>query len=130
MFRPSLGIVLALWIVCLTAGCGGDSGSGSGRLIEGTLTEAGGAGHSKISPKHGVGARIGDVRVCAYDQCSNTDDEGQWGFVTSEASSGGAVLFSVVGHGIDTTVVVNIPAGDSDVFLEFNHAPGGVIEVE
>ncbi len=108
--------------------CGGGS-SGSGVLIEGTLTEAGGAAHSKsLILKHSEGQRIGAVEVCALGECSTTDDEGQWGFVVEDAFVGGEVLFSVKGHGIDSETVVNIPTDASDIFIDFQHVEGGMVE--
>lgn len=108
--------------------CGGGS-SDSGMLIEGTLTEAGGAHHVQASIlRHSVGQKIENVEICALGECSTTDGEGQWGFVAGNQFSGGDVLFSVNGHGIETTTVVNIPSGANEVFLDLQHVEGGHIE--
>lgn len=119
---------LAVAVLCLSA-CGGGGSSDDGMLIEGTLTEAGGADHSlSLVLRHDEGARIEEVEICALGQCSTTDGAGQWGFVAPESFSGGAVSFTVVGHGIDTTTVVEIPADAGEVFLDLQHVEGGLVE--
>jgi hypothetical protein len=115
-------------LLFLLPGCSGDS-SDSGMLIEGTLTEAGGAGHGKsLLLKHSDGQRIEDVQVCALGECSTTDGEGQWGFVAGEGFPGGDVLFTVNGHGIKTATAVNISGGAKEVFLDLRHVEGGLVE--
>ena len=123
-------LTLFLTLTALSA-CSGGGSSDSGMLIEGSLTEAGGASHSRIvQPKHSAGQRIENVEICALGECSVTDGEGQWGFVAGEGFAGGAVLFTIEGHGIDTSTVVNIPAGANDIFLDLAHLPGGVVHAQ
>ena len=121
-------ITLSFLCVLLSA-CGGSSGSSSEVLIEGTLTENGGAAHKYAALKHGSGEKIEDVTVCALGSCSTTDGEGQWGFVVAEAALGTDVLFTVNGHGIATQAVVSLPAEGEEIFISFDHVEGGVIEV-
>lgn len=115
-------------LFCMTiTACGGSSGSGT--LIEGTVTEAGGAAHdTRAFLRHGAGERIGGVEVCALGECSVTDDQGQWGFEVSEFPDSKDVLFSFDGHGILTTTIVTIPHEADEVFISFDHVEGGVVE--
>ncbi|MCO6432520.1 MAG: hypothetical protein J5J00_16825 [Deltaproteobacteria bacterium] len=112
-------------LLLLQTACGGGS-SGNGTLIEGTLTEAGGAAHRVF--RHSEGERIDGVRVCAIDQCSTTDDQGQWGFVL-DGILPQEILLTIEGHGIDASAVIEIPNGASDVFLDLQHVEGGAVEV-
>lgn len=123
--------ITALVTGSLLAACGGGGSSDSGILIEGTLTESGGAGHSNsVALKHSDGQRIENVQICALGECSTTDSEGQWGFVAGEGFAGGDVLFTLEGHGIASTSAVKIPGGASDVFIDFQHVEGGAVEAE
>jgi hypothetical protein len=116
-------------------GCGGASGGGI--VVEGTLTEAGGASHNPTTLfrhssglfRHSSGQRIGNVEICALGECSTTDDEGQWGLVFPEETAGNEVLFTITGHGIDTTMVTILPAGKPNILLALQHVAGGKIEV-
>lgn len=129
----SKSVILAWYLFSICAllnACGGGS-SDSGMLIEGTLTEAGGANHAhSLVLKHSVGQRIEGVTVCALGECSTTDSEGQWGFVAEENFTGGDVLFTINGHGIDATTTVSIPEGANEVMLDFQHVEGGHIEAQ
>ena len=122
-------IVASLFFICISLqACGGGS-SDSGMLIEGTLTEAGGADHSRsLVLKHGEGQPIENVEICALGECSTTDGQGQWGFVADETFTGGEVLFTIIGHGIDTTTALTISEGVQEVFLDFQHVEGGHVE--
>lgn len=109
--------------------CGGGGSSNSGMVIEGTLTEAGGAADlGALNFKHSERERIEEVEVCALGKCSITDGAGQWGFQVGEDFTGGEAEFSFKGHGIDTTSVVAIEPGANDIFLDFQHLPGGHVE--
>ena len=119
---------LALVALCaLLPACGGGGGgsSGSGLTIEGTLTQGGAAEHS-ANLKHESGEHIESVQICALGACSVTDSAGQFGFEAGAGFAGGEVLFTVNGHGIDTTSVVEIPAGAKEVIIDFQHAAGVV----
>lgn len=121
-------LIQSISMLALTA-CGGGGGSDSGTVIEGTLTENGGAGHKLSALKHGVGQKIENVMVCALGECSTTDSAGQWGFLAPSDFNGGAVLFTLNGHGISTTATFNVPAGAQNVVLDLQHLEGGVIQV-
>lgn len=130
MKHRSRFIIVGLILICTSLNACGGSSSDSGMLIEGTLTEAGGAGHTNsLGLKHSVGQRIENVEICALSECSTTDSEGQWGFVVPESFTGGDALFSFKGHGIDTSSVVMITDGAKEVFVDFRHVEGGHIEV-
>lgn len=121
-------IVSTILLSAALTACGGGS-SDSGMLIEGTLTEAGGAGHDRVlTHAHSAGQRIENVQVCALGECSVSDAQGQWGFVAGSNFAGGEVAFSIEGHGISTTSVVDIPAGANEVFIDFQHVEGGAVE--
>lgn len=121
-FRALLISTLALLPAC----GGGSSGSDSSLVIEGTLTENGGAaGHSA---RHGVGQKIGKVEICGLGECSTTDDAGQWGFAVDAPFAGGPVVLTVIGHGIDSTFSMDVPSSARNVVLDLQHSAGGVIE--
>lgn len=142
-----------LWSILSFAGCGSDSsfttgsGGGDGLVIQGVLTQGdegahGGSGGGTPPTQgsgsvtgrdvaqaviHGAGQPIENVEVCTLGQCSMTDGLGQWGMPAPESFSGGEALFTVSGHGIDSRLVVHIPAGARDVALTFvNRGTHGV----
>ncbi len=119
-------LLSCLAFATLTA-CGGSGGSDdSGTVLSGTLTQGSAVAHALIVAKHSAGAKIENVQICALGECSTTDGEGQWGFLIEENFAGGAIAFSIVGHGIDTTTTINIPAAAEDVVLDLVHANGVV----
>ncbi|MCC6954992.1 MAG: hypothetical protein IT290_12815 [Deltaproteobacteria bacterium] len=121
IYRP-----LSLLLLSSLAACGGGSSSDSddGMLITGTLSQgATAAGHS-LMLKHDAGEHIDEVSICALGECSTTDSEGQWGFVASPVFKGGLVEFSVNGHGIATTSVVDVPTDSREVSIAFVHSAG------
>lgn len=121
---------IALLALCsILSACGGSSGSSNEVLIEGTLTENGGAAHKYAVLKHGSGQKIEEVTICTLGECSTTDSEGQWGFVVTDQALGTDVLFTVNGHGIATQTVVSLPAYGEEIFISFDHVAGGVVEV-
>ncbi len=101
--------------------CGG-GGSSDGTVIQGTLTERG-MGHSKATmhTKHSAGQRIGDVKICILDECSITDDLGQWG-INIGNFSGGDIAIVLDGHGISTSVSTNVPSTAKDIEINLDHA--------
>lgn len=111
-----------LCLVSTFAACGGGSGSSNGTVVQGTLTERG-TGHSKmaIQAKHSSGQRIGDVKICVLDECSITDDLGQWG-VNIDNFPGGDITVVIDGHGISTSVSTNVPASAKDIEMDLDHA--------
>ena len=129
MYIHRFGILIVLAQLCGLSACGGGS-SGNGTLIEGILTEAAGVlDHAAANLRHEAGEKIEGVEVCALGACSTTDAIGQWGFVLDSTFPGGDVLFSIVGHEIASSVSVHIPENPSDVFIEFEHAADGSVEV-
>jgi hypothetical protein len=104
--------------------CGGGSGGSSGILIEGQLTQGGSVSHSLL--RHSAGQHIGEVEICALGECSVTDSEGQFGFLTPASYKGGEILLTVNGHGINTTVVADIPEVENDVNLQLVNNSGVV----
>jgi hypothetical protein len=123
--------VCKLLILASLISCGGGGSSDSGMLIQGTLIEAGGAGHDRaLTHAHSSGQFIENVQICALGECSTTDAQGKWGFVAADNFEGGDVEFSFDGHGIATTSVVNIPVGASDVIIDFQHVEGGAVQAK
>jgi hypothetical protein len=120
---------MALMALFIT-GCNGGGGSDSdGVVFEGTLTERGGthAMQEMVIAKHSAGQQLEEVKVCILGECSLTDGMGQWGVQVS-GFTGGDIAISVVGHGIDTSVVANVPASARTVTLELDHN-GNVVSV-
>lgn len=118
----------ALFALCLNiAACGGGSGTDSGVVLQGTLTEAGGADHRSMTFRHTDGEALSEVEVCALGECSMTDEFGEWGFLTSQSNVGGDTVFTVKGHGIDTSSVVTLPLSSLIVTVDLQHVEGGRI---
>lgn len=126
--------VLFVALSCLVlASCGGSGGgdSESGTVFEGVLIQGEGVVHAErdvvAQVSHGAGEFLENIEVCALGECSKTDANGRWGFATASRFAGGEVLFSIVGHGIDTTVVLDVPSGAENVVVELeNHGAEGV----
>jgi len=136
MYKFKLLPQALVFIVCLSLfSCGGSSSQGSGVLLYGTLTEAGGDSHhaSSLSMRHAVGERIERVQICVLGQCQITSDDGEWGFFVPEMS-GQEVEFSFDGHGINTETSITLPSAEHEVYIEFLHTAGiveaGVILID
>jgi hypothetical protein len=126
LYRSLFCLVCSLFLVS----CGGGS-SDSGMLIEGTLTEAGGSEQTRgLALRHEAGERIEGVQVCTLGVCSLTDDAGQWGFEVTKEFTGGELLFTFVGHGLNNSTVVSIPLATKQAFIEFEHHGAGHGEPE
>ena len=98
-----------------------------GSLIQGEDAAAHSEKQLYAQVAHGAGESLENIQICALGECSKTDAKGIWGFATEEAFAGGDVLFTVNGHGIDSAVVVNVPAGAKNVVIELeNHGDEGV----
>ena len=123
-----LTVLFTLSLIFLTVGCGGGGGGddSDGMVLEGTLIQGSGSGHALISPKHSEGEPIGEVEICALGGCSTIDATGHWGFLVEGEFGGGDVAFTVQGHGIDTTAVVDIPAGTRSAAFDFINNGGAV----
>lgn len=120
--------VLFFSVLGFCTACGGGGGSDGGRLVEGTLTEAGQHAAQKIVPKHSAGEPLEQVQVCALSECSVTDAKGQWGLLLPE-NTAGDVVFRIEGHGINTTTTLTLPPGNSDLTFELLHVEGGAVEL-
>lgn len=84
-------------------------------MLEGTLTQGAEVEHSRVA--HGAGQAIENVEICALNVCSTTDGNGRWGFL-AESFSGGTVMISIQGHGIDARTPVEVPADARDMIVE------------
>lgn len=128
--RKILSLSLASFTAVYLSACGGSSGN-DGIVFQGELTQGEVAvAHSmEFSLKHGAGEKIEMVEVCALGECSTTDSGGNWGFVAPEVFTGGAVEFSIKGHGIDTLVSLDVPEGARDVFVHFERGKGSMVKV-
>ena len=118
---------LLLPMVCIAGSiilnaCGGGGSSSDGTVFQGTLTEQG-TGHltdKLLTVKHSAGQRISDVKICILNQCSITDDLGQWG-VNVPKLNDEALTITVEGHGISTSLQVDIPTTARDVIIDLDH---------
>jgi hypothetical protein len=61
------------------------------------------------------------VKVCVLDECSITDDLGQWG-VNIENFPGVDITFALDGHGISTAVSTSVPVSAKDIEMDLDHA--------
>jgi hypothetical protein len=108
--------------------CNGGSSSNSGMMFTGSLTQGDSVEHSaNLNLRHGAGENIESVQVCALGECSTTDVNGTWGFAVTEDFKGGPVLFSLDGHGISTTAVVDVPELAEEVFVHFQNEATGIV---
>jgi hypothetical protein len=119
--KKILALTLLLTLTTLTA-CGGGGSGSSGTVIEGTLTQKGSVVHSEktaniVNAKHSDGERIGDVKVCILNECSITDDNGQWG-VNVNDFTGGDLPITLDGHGINASTKISLPASAKDVSVD------------
>ena len=113
-------------LICFV-GCGGGSSDSDGVAFSGLLTQGEAASHdSSNSLRHDKGENIEEVEICALGECSVTDTQGLWGFVADQSFTGGTVLFTIKGHGIDTQSTVEIPTGASDVDIHFENVAGQI----
>ena len=119
--KKILALSLLLTLTTLTA-CGGGGSGSSGTVIEGTLTQKGSVVHSEktaniVNAKHSDGERIGDVKICILNECSITDDNGQWG-VNINDFAGGDLTIILDGHGINASTQISLPATAKDVSVD------------
>lgn len=106
-----------LLIVNLLISCAGGGSSDSGILIEGNLEQGSDVVPHMAISRHAAGEKIGEVTICALGECSITDDAGQFGFLAPADFKSGEVLFTINGHGIDTSTTIYIPQAQSDIYL-------------
>jgi len=123
-------VALVIALAMVVAGCGSSSSSSEGGvLLEGTLTEGGGATHgSRLVLRHDVGQRIENVQICALGRCSITDDDGQWGFYVNQDSYG-VTGFTVNGHGIDAGFEADLTGVAGEAVFDLEHVEGGAVKI-
>lgn len=107
-----------IFVFLLISACGGNGwDNGSGKIFEGLLTQGETVDHAKIFFKHAQDEPIEEVKICALGRCSTTDGQGNFGFSAPDNFLGGAVLFTVDGHGILAETTITIPEAGSNVFI-------------
>lgn len=109
----SLAALFCMGAGAVVIGCNGDAGQGNLGIV-GTIREG--------------GAGAADIEVCALGQCDTTNEDGLYElYGDGNTFAGGAVLFTLSGEGIDTSVVVNgVPTGDTDVVVDLTIAGSSV----
>jgi hypothetical protein len=128
-------ITISFFVVS-SLGCGGSSGA-DGSIIHGRLTQLSAGAHgeesdsAKISSadqlqlRHSEGQDIDGVKICLLGECSLTDSDGEWGVNVSEIPAGD-ILLTAQGHGIDSSVIINVPAGAGDVTVDLGNSAEGI----
>jgi hypothetical protein len=111
----------------VVAGCG--SSSSDGIYFHGTLTQGGAEAHAGVGHRHLAGQNIENVEICALGECSTTDGNGSWAIEAPESFNGGAVEFSINGHGINTTQSLDVPADVNEVFVHFQREGSNTVFV-
>ena len=111
-----LTYISALCVVFMLA-CGGSSSDGV--YFNGILNQGESVAHSDNVLRHAAGQNIENVEICALGECSTTDSNGAWAFEAPESFNGGEVEFTIKGHGIDTTQIVDVPDESSEIFVHF-----------
>lgn len=114
-------LILFSLIFALVACGGGSGGSDNTTVFQGTLVQ-GPEATARLA--HEAGEKIEGVQICALGTCSTTDGNGQWGFGLETPPS--AIEFSAIGHGINSSWVIEIPATAKDVTIELENHPEGV----
>jgi hypothetical protein len=128
MLKKILVLTIAfIGLIAGTAGCGGGGSSNSGLVLEGQLTQGATEDHSKsFSYRHAENEPISEVTVCLLNQCSITDEEGQFGMALPEGFKSGDVLVTAEGHGITAQTMVALPAAENELFLHLQHESGQI----
>jgi hypothetical protein len=107
--------ILACALLCIqNSGCSSSS-SNDGVLFRGTIVQ----GEEKKSAMlaHELGEGLSDIEVCVLGGCQKTNRSGMWS-VPFNAARDNEVLFTVKGHGADTSFVLNIPQQAKRVDIE------------
>lgn len=135
MLAKYIKLSLTALVLSSLFACGGSSGS-SGKLIEGTLMQGSGTTHRSAldsvkhdSVKHSADTPIEEVEICALGKCSRTDGKGQWGFFVENENFQNDILFTINGHGINTSTALSLTNIENinDLFIHFEHNHGTVI---
>jgi hypothetical protein len=108
-------IIIACALLCVqNTGCGGSS-SNDGVLLRGTIVQ----GEEKKSAilAHELGEGLTEIEVCALGRCDKTNRSGTWS-IPSNVARDSEILFTVKGHGADTSFVLNIPQKAKRVDIE------------
>lgn len=83
-------------------------------------------------PSRSLQVALGGVNVCALGECGTTDANGNWSFDISEDSpfTGGDVLFTLSGPGVNSSVVVpNVDDESEEVNVDFALLSNGAVTV-
>lgn len=108
-------VIIACALLCVqNTGCGGSS-SNDGVLLRGRIVQ----GEEKKSAilAHELGEGLIEIEVCALGRCDKTNRSGTWSLPTNVARDN-EVLFTVKGHGADTSFILNIPQKARRVDIE------------
>lgn len=107
--------------------CGGGGSSSDGSVVHGTLTQLSAGAHStdSLQLRHSAGQNIDGVTICLLGACSVTDASGEWGVNIPEVPAGD-ILLTAEGHGIDSSVVFNVPGGAKDITIELGNTSEGL----
>lgn len=101
--------------------CGDSSGGGRNTLFRGTLIQGAEATNRMA---HELGGGLPGVEICTLGQCTLTEPNGSWR-IRSGAGRDQEILFTVKGHGADTSFILDIPLRartvemDKDLHTEF-----------
>lgn len=100
--------------------------------MHGTLTQLSSGAHSTsghstsgLELRHSAGQNIDGVTICLLGECSVTDATGEWGVNVPEIPAGD-ILLTAKGHGIDSSLVINVPGGAADVTVVLGNSSEGI----
>jgi len=94
--------------------CGSDSGGDRDTLFRGTLVQ-GEEATNRLA--HELGGGLPGVEICTLGQCTLTESNGSWR-IRSGAGRDQEILFTVKGHGADTSFILDIPIRARTVEIE------------
>jgi hypothetical protein len=128
MKTSNISFLFVSFLPIAISGCGGGGGSSSdGSIVHGTLTQLSAGAHnsSSLVLRHSAGQNIDGVTICLLGECSVTDASGEWGVNVPEIPAGD-ILLTAEGHGIDSSLVFNVPGGAKDVTVELGNSSDGI----
>jgi hypothetical protein len=119
-------LVTLLFPLTLSA-CGGGGSGSDGSIVHGSLIQLSDGAHStdSLELRHSAGQKIDGVTICLLGECSVTDASGEWGVNVPEIPAGD-ILLTLKGHGIDSSKVINVPGGATDVTVELGNSSEGI----